>query len=367
MNILWLIFICFLFLIAETRYYDRYSLKGVRYTRYLSQTAVSVGDTVELVEVLQNRKLAPLPWLRVESRISSALRFKSQDNLDIDMEQFHRSIFFLGGFSRITRRHEITCVRRGYYTLTQNAITAGDLFGIVNQRKDIPCDAALFVYPSLQANDRLPWQALKWQGDLSVHRWIMPDPVLVGGVREYREGDPQKDIHWAATARTGQLQVKVRDFTVSARVLVILNAQISENLWGLMRESEQEVIEGGIRIAATMMDWCLRQGIETGFASNGALKGLEEKTIYIPPAASETQMETLMQTLARLMVIRNINFHSMLSNLADEGVTGMDIIILSAYDSDAVQTGISDLRRRGNTVSVIPIDAEEGAYASQVG
>jgi len=365
MNIIWLVLACFLFIAIETKYYDRVALKGIAYERFFTEKTVTEGDRAEIVEVLQNRKLTPVPWLRVESRISSALRFKSQDNLDIDMEQFHRSIFFLSGFSRITRRHEIACLRRGYYTLTQNTVTAGDLFGIVEKREDLPCEAALYVYPSVLSQDELPWQALKWQGDVTVRRWILPDPVLVGGVREYRPGDPQKDIHWAATARTGQLQVKVRDFTVSARVLILLNAQISEDLWGVMNAAQQAVIERGVKIAATLADWCLRQGIEAGFASNGALKGREEETVFIPPAASDAQLETLMQTFARFLIVRNLNIHSYLDRLAEENLTGMDVVLISAYESDAVHAAAGRLAECGNSVSIIPIEGGGESHASK--
>ena len=51
----------------------------------------------------------------------------------------------------------------------------------------------------------------KWQGDVLVKRWIMPDPFLVGGLREYRAGDPMRSVHWGASARTGRMQVKTYD------------------------------------------------------------------------------------------------------------------------------------------------------------
>ena len=49
------------------------------------------GDSAEIVEILENRKLAPVPWLRVESSISPYLCFKKSDDVDIRHDQFHKA------------------------------------------------------------------------------------------------------------------------------------------------------------------------------------------------------------------------------------------------------------------------------------
>jgi uncharacterized protein (DUF58 family) len=243
MNIIWFSVVVGLLVLLQMQFFRWTGLWKVTYRRYFGNHAVYEGEKTSMVEVIENRKPLFVPWIRVESRISPHLRFKAMDNLNIAHDQYHRSLFFLRPYMRITRTHEITCAHRGYYALKLASITAGDLFGMTSPARDYSGDSELYVYPRIPAADEVPLPALKFQGDVTMRRWIMPDPILVNGIREYRPGDPQKDIHWGATARTGKLHVKVHDYTVSPRILVLLNVQITEVLWGNMNLEQQEVIE----------------------------------------------------------------------------------------------------------------------------
>ena len=87
----WLIIIVGAFAILQSRYYAKVSFKKLRYERTISKSAVFEGENLDLVEVIANNKLTPLPWLRVESKLSPWLRFRSQENLEILDDRFHRS------------------------------------------------------------------------------------------------------------------------------------------------------------------------------------------------------------------------------------------------------------------------------------
>ena len=115
MYVFWLILMVCVLALAQVAYYNRHGLDRVEYERRFSKKRVFAGDSLEMVEVLANDKLTPLPWVRIESRMSQSLRFGKQENLDIDMDRFHKSMFFMGPYKLITRRHQVTAVRRGYY------------------------------------------------------------------------------------------------------------------------------------------------------------------------------------------------------------------------------------------------------------
>lgn len=130
--------------------------------------------------------------------------------------------------------------------------------------------AKLFVYPSLLGEDELPDEALRWQGDVSVRRWIFPDPILINGIRGYQIGDSRKDIHWRASARTGSLQVKTHDYTVFPRLMMVFNIDPEDNFWGVLSETQQEEMEYGIRTVATLCNWAIVNNMEVGLYSNAA-------------------------------------------------------------------------------------------------
>ncbi len=367
MSIIWFSIVVGILVLIQAQLFHFLGLKKVVYQRFFNRHSVFEGEKAEMIETLENKKLIPIPWLRVESRISPYLRFKkkSGEELDIMHEQFHRSSFFLRGYRRLTRRHEITCSHRGYFRLDTAFLTTGDLFGIYTSSQEFHGDSELYVYPRIPNSDELSQISLKWQGDVTMKRWIMPDPILVNGIREYRSGDPQKDIHWGATARTGQLQVKVHDYTVSPRIMLILNVQSSENLWGIMSEDEKEFIEEGIRYAAYLSDWGITNGLEVGFICNGSLDDTHE-TVHIAPACSPAHLEALMQSLAKLRIICERNLHVLLDDLYESGTTGLDIAVISAYWNDVFENRANMLRSLGNSVTFIPIRETASAYRKEV-
>lgn len=354
MTPVWIMVIVALLAVLQTVYYNRFGLRKVSYTRRFSRERVFAGEQVELVEVLSNDKLVPVPWVRVESRISGDLRFRRQENMGLSMDRFHKSLFFLGPYSRITRRHEITCLRRGWYDCSLVSMSAGDLFGVAHDRADVTGDAKLFVYPAVLRPEELPETALKWQGDVTVKRWILPDPLLVTGIRDYRAGDPLKDVHWGATARTGSLQVKQRDYTVSPRALLILNCQISERQVGGMEPADAEFLEGGVRICASLAAWCVRSGVDVGFLTNGESR-LEGVDLRIPPRCSEAQLDRILEALAVLKIRMTLDLHVLLDREMESSPGGMDILIVSAYWSAVLEERARKLRQMGNSVTWLKI------------
>ena len=358
MNLLWTIFVLALLAIGQAFLFVRFGLDKISYERRLSHSRVFEGQQVELVEVLQNRKILPVPRLRVESRISPHLRFASsglaQSDRSVSGDQYHKSVFFLPPYQQITRRYPVTCAKRGFYTLDSVSLTAGDLLGFGSKNRTQAVDCTLSVYPRILSRDELI-PSRHWQGNVSVRRWIAPDPFLVSGIRGYQQGDALRDIHWAATARTGSLQVKARDYTANPKLLVLLNVQIREDQWGDLMEDEQDIIEYGLRVAATLCVHALNQGIEAGFGSNSGLITTEEP-VLISPKNGSNQRHALLETMARFSMHRKLSFNTYLDRL--QQIRDTDVLVLSTYDSEALRIHLNELEKRGNSVSLIRLDEE---------
>lgn len=340
----------------------RFAMRGITYTRTFSRPAAFVGETVEMVEVLRNRKLLPLPWLWVESRMSHALHFTSEQGSgslrETDSDAlFHRSVFYLAPFSQVTRRHTVRLERRGRFAVGSVALRAGDLFGMANQMTELDTGAAITIYPRLLSGASPQQPSSRWQGDLIVRRWIVPDPFLIGGIREWRPGDAQRDVHWAATARTGRLQVKTHDYTASPCLLVVLNVQMHEHQWDNLMPYEQQAVENGISLAATVCTRALAAGLEAGFAANAPIAPMPSlEPVILMPAQYAGRDTDLLEAMARLRIVRALNFHTFLDSLGQP--TGLDILVLSAYTSELIDQRLEALRHMGNSVALLPLGAE---------
>lgn len=354
----WLILIVGILAILQSRYYTKISFKKLHYERKISKSAVFEGESLDLVEVIANNKLTPLPWLRVESRLSPWLRFRSQENLEILDDRFHRSVFYLRPYSRITRRYRVKCMRRGYYDLSITTLTVGDLFGLSSTSMEARSDARLFVYPSILGQDELPDEALRWQGDVSVKRWIFPDPILINGIRGYQRGDSRKDIHWKASARSGSLQVKSHDYTVFPRLLLVFNIDPEDNFWGQLSAQQMEEMEYGIRVVATLCNWAIVNNMEVGLYSNASISFAPDVSIAIEPACNASQINHILETLAGLEFKEQESIYRTMEHLVENDTSETDILVFSTFWNDSLEARSEELHRKGNSVTHIPLRKE---------
>lgn len=327
----------------------RRGLKQLSCSRAFSRRAVFEGETGEIVEVVRNDRPFLIPWLRVESRISPYLRLGRQDNLQLTGEMYYCSFFTLMPYQQIRRRHHVTFLRRGFYDLGNAALTTGDVFGFSRFSRNQELSAPVLVYPRILEQEELPLPISRMLGELTRRHLLLADPFLVKGIREYQPGDPVRDIHWPATARTGQTQIRVHDVTAHAKLLVVLNVQPQDLQWtSYVSDAHAETVEQGIRMAASLCLYALRAGLSAGFAANMPMGEELESTVFLPAPGSARE-ETLLEAFARLQLRCAQRFPMLLEELSAQ--RGLDVLILSPYDSDSIQLSIQKLRQGGNQVT----------------
>lgn len=342
-----------------------FGMKGLTCRRRFSARAVFEGQETELVEVVSNDRPLLMPWLRLESRVSPYVRFGRQENLDVKGEMYHRSLFTLMPYQRITRRHRVRLLRRGVYDVGNVTLTVGDAVGQMQFTVEQQMSAPIIVYPRLLEDDETPEPLTRLVGEMTVERQLQRDPFLVRGIRPYQLGDPVRDIHWPATARVGEAQVRVHDFTCQARLLVVLNSQTREDQWDNLMDYEQDVIEHEISVAATLCMRLLRAGLTAGFACNMPMDDPDsrENTVLLPMGGVE-QQERLLEAFARLKIRRTRSFNTLLDELAAHpDAEGMDLIILSPYDSEELRVRMAALSEAGCSVRLEIMETEEAAHA----
>lgn len=328
----------------------KHGLKSLSCTREFSRQAVFEGEEAELIEVVRNDKPFFIPWLRVESRISPYIRLGRQDNLHVTGEMYYCSLFTLMPYQQIRRKHRVRFLHRGAYDLGNASLTAGDLLGIKNYQRTQSLRVPVLVYPRLLDETEVPLPMSRMLGELSNRRQLLQDPFLVRGIRPYLPGDPVRDIHWPATARTGDVQVRIHDYTTRTKLLVVLNTQLEDVQWqNHLPENQEPIIEYGISLAATLCVQALQNGLASGFAANMPLGDIPDSTLLLP-ADGAVREEELLAAFARLTIRRTEPFPALLESLST--YTGLDILLLSTYDSESIQAEIQQLRRCGNQVTL---------------
>lgn len=306
-----------------------------------------------MIEKISNNKILPVPCLKVESKIDRSLQFGRMQDLNVLDNMFHVSIFCLMPFTRITRTHTVKCSKRGYYRLTGAFLTARSITGSVSLTGDLKTDAEVYVFPRLLKFNELNLPSHSWQGDMVVRRWILEDPFVRAGVREYTSSDPMKNINWKATARSGILQVNQYEPTARHNLMIVLNVETSLDQWSVPRDPER--VEYGISVAATVLDYAFKNALEAGFACNGYLKEKEKEYVHINPAAGIRHETVIMECLARLVVDRSITFHTLLERELERHPGNTDYLFITAVVSDEMENKIRRLRNMGNSVEILRI------------
>ncbi len=331
----------------------RFGLSRVTIERSFDTLHANFGQTIHMIEKISNRKLLPIPWLKVESRIDKGLQFGLQEDLNILQDEFHISAFSMLPYTRITRTHTIICKRRGFYHLKSAALTARSITGSFSVMKDETTDARLYVFPQLLTFPEMQLPSHSWQGDRVVRRWILEDPFIRSGIREYTPSDPMKNINWKASARFGALQVNQYDPTARHRLMLLLNVDTKADQWTIT--SEPERVEYGICVVATILEYAFKNMIEAGFGTNGYLKDLEKEPIRIEPTTGKRHQTTILENLARLVIMRSISFTTLLDKELERNPNNMDYLLVTAVTDPDMEDRIRRLRAKGNAVEILKI------------
>lgn len=317
-----------------------------------SKTEACEGDELYLVETVHNKKFLPVPWLKVDINSSKWLDFANTRSVVAQENRYVTSSFLLKSYQKTIRRWKVKCLKRGVYTTRNVTLLSGDPLGVGTNSKAVPVNATLTVYPAIIDFEKMFMPANYLQGDFIVKRWVVDDPFMVAGTREYTPRDSMNRIHWSATARAGKLMVKKNDFTSQPGLTVILNIQSIDNEY--QETVDKDLIELGIKVAATMFDKALKNGIPVRFATNGGISSDPDNMIFTNESGGREHIRELMNILAQLRLKRNRDFEEFLDKAADQ-IENTDVIIITAYMTAGLYRPVYKLKSRKNNVKIVAL------------
>lgn len=251
------------------------------------------GHQVILKETITNAKALPLPVLHVKFQMSKYLVFTSSGNFKITDHNYRSDIFSCMPWQEIRRSLEISCKKRGYYTVSQVQLVSYDLFFSGHMAASFPASASLYVYPKDIPSERLHLPFRSLMGQLTAFRSLLSDPFEMQSVRPYQSYDPYRTINWKATARTGELKVNVYAPTASWQVMFLLDTDCG-GIW-----KDEALTEEAIRLCASYSRLLIQEGIPVSVISNGT-DCLTKKPGYVKAGAGRDHIKTIMELLSRI-------------------------------------------------------------------
>jgi uncharacterized protein (DUF58 family) len=119
--------------------------------------------------------------------------------------------------------------RRGVYALGPATVRVADPFGLAAELLDASERTSLHVAPDPVELPEISADRLRDSGtDPARTAQPQPGPDNVT-VREYRQGDPMRRVHWAASAKQGTLMVRQEDPRSTRRLSLLLD--LDESAW----------------------------------------------------------------------------------------------------------------------------------------
>lgn len=343
----------------------RYALSGLTYTREMVPARLFPGDEAEFIVRIENHKLLPLGWLhltdtihfrsiRNDVRLDDVLRFSAGIERTGTHEYSLITDTAIGPYGALTRRFRVTALRRGVYALGPASVASGDPFGLFRREGEIGETYEIVVYPNVYIPEEPGVPFRDAMGELIPRRALLEDPTLLAGSREYRPGDPLHKMHWKATARSGELQVRICDPSTTANLLILLNISTYQYLWeGINVERMEDAIDA----AASLATWALEKGYAVGLHANGSAAGAEGWT-RVAPSAHPGQSALILDRLARITAASRYPPQDLLSEEVSHLDSRTSIVFVTPVITPAVVPLLTGRRLRGR-VSVVYVG--EGA------
>lgn len=324
--------------------WSRWSLLRVSYTRTLSQNRAFPDDDVELTIRITNRKVLPLASLHVLDHIPSGLKLPNAPILarSAQSAQLLNRRTSLRWYESVVWRYTMHCPTRGAYKIGPVELKSGDPFGIYTNETTLESYDRLLVYPRPLSLRELGLPAQNPLGDLR-SGLLLRDPLRVVGVRDYAPGDPLKDVHWAATARTGSLQTRIYEPTTSHVLAIFLDLDTFEYYY---EGIDPVQVERMISATTTVAQAGLEAGYAVGLYANGA-PAEDEHLARLPPGRSPAQRGQILETLARLTAYSVTPISRLLQFTAHDLAPGSTVLLISCVNSAGRRAALLRLRELG--------------------
>ena len=189
--------------------------------------------------------------------------------------------------------------KRGIYTIHGIDLISNNLFITTKYVKIIEDTEMMTVYPRLVSAEEYSIPFQKMMGDIVTRRFMLEDPFLFKGIREYQPYDSMKSINYKASARAGKWLVNMYDYTVSQKVTILLNMDRANQYY------DNRLYENSIRMAASLTAAFEQEAIPVELISNGK-DVFTGEPVTVESGCGTGHMHTLFESLARLEISEEV-------------------------------------------------------------
>jgi uncharacterized protein (DUF58 family) len=357
--------------------------------RHRGPLEAEIGTTIPIEIEIRNQGRLPIPWLLVEDLLPRRALMFQPPALQVDGTRI-RVMLLAARRSRLLA-YRLTCNRRGYYQIGPTVLETGDLMGLHRRYRVGAEPQYLLVMPKVIPLSGYDIASRRPLGEIRMRERIMDDPTRLKGIRQWQPGDPMRQVHWAATARTGTLHSKIYEQTSVAGITLILDLHVDSNpanqepmrtelaitfaasLATAMYEMNQPV--GLVTNGRDAADRIRTEGWSTDYRTrdavrqNSVMRGADDRLRPVILAADRGPVHAreVQRQLARLERSDGLTLESTLIESEPRLARDTTLLVVLQTSSEAATAALLGMARRGWAVAVAVNTHDQEAFSRIAG
>ena len=337
------------------QYTLRHGLDEITYDIQSDHHCVECDETFQLITSVANNKRLPVFFLRLSELVPRQMIVDTSEKGIVHREvgssvnsntSAIEQVLYVMPYQKVSRALNVSLPARGRYLLRGVVITAGDLLGIKDStmRKDMARE--IIVYPRRADIHKVEHAFGGYLGEVSVRRFIMPDPIETVGFREYTGREPQRDISWTQTLRKNQLMVKLYDFTAEQRAALILD----------IANSSEDEVERSYEVTRSICEYLENHRIRFSFYTNARMTAVNGIWSYVPDGLGSMHLNTILEGLGRAEHDSYCSTNRLLRNATMGKDDGRSYILITAHPETRQEVIRRYERQLGQRIFIINVN-----------
>jgi len=328
------------------------ALNGVSYDYQCSKLLIEPGEEFEIITTITNNSRRFVPFVKVEEFFPSELIIKDvkiATRDDLKGNKRYISTIYLMPRSKLVRRITASFDARGRYIFHGGDLRGGDFLGISENIAHFHLFREIVVYPKRIVAPDIDSAMGGFMGDISVRRFIIEDPILTIGSREYTGREPMKAISWSHSARVGRLMVKQFDHTIDPAVSVLFDIQSFDE-----DATIAEKKEFCFKAARTVCETLESQSMKYDFITNAITMDAFSRWSYINESIGTRHISIILEGLGRATHSSIESLREIIDMLINKQEHNRSAILITAKSPSEYNEDVSFLESRlGGKVFII--------------
>ncbi|WP_352420496.1 DUF58 domain-containing protein [Proteiniborus sp.] len=311
-------------------------LKG--YVRIPSQSLFS-GESINIEYQVENKSFFRIPYLEINSNITKNLSGIESPKVTLVLEKKQSFI----------HKETVLLKRRGYYKLGEIEATIKDVFGFYSFKKRISSNTSLLVYPEIINLSTFKITTSHQTGEALVQNSVFQDKSRISSLREYREGDSVKAIHWKLSAKKDIPIVKDYETRGDTYATIFIDNYAKSFKDDIDRRLEDKAATATLSI----VNYCLSQNIEV------CLETQNHKSFVKIQGQQKSDLKPFLEALARFRGNGSLVFNSFLMSRIETLKRSSTVIIITPnFDKEIGALGIQLKMKNFNPLFIVITDID---------